>query len=107
MSNTWMTNIQHFLDEDGNIAPIDGPARRIAEYFGVIISCATSPGKDADTHPCKCRRRPGRKKCAGLIETDIDRLTNDIFWQCPLCHDNGRISHWQGTQWDKRKMNDR
>jgi len=106
MPDTWITNIQHFLDEDGNIAPIEGPARRIAEHFGEIISCVTTPGKDEDAHQCMCRRRPGHKKCEGIIEAYIDKASNEIFWQCPVCNDNGRISHWQGTQWNRRNISD-
>jgi hypothetical protein len=104
MPNTWITNIQHFLKEDGDIAPIDGPARNIAEYFSDIISCATSSGTD-DHNKCKCRRRPGRKKCKGTIEAYIDPSNHEIVWQCPICFENGRISQWEGTRWDKKKSN--
>ena len=103
MPDTWITNIQHFLNEDGDIAPIEGPARKIAEYTGEIISCATSQGKGGGIHQCKCRRRPDHKKCEGIIEAYIDKATNEIFWQCPVCYDNGRISYWEETQWDRSK----
>jgi len=103
MPNTWITNIQHFLNEEGDIVPIEGPARKIAEYTGEIISCITSSGKDAGTLQCKCRRRPNHKKCEGIIEAYIEKATNEIFWRCSMCHDNGRISHWEETYWDRRK----
>lgn len=25
---------------------------------------------------------------------------DSIYWQCPVCHDNGLITGWQGTLWD-------
>lgn len=99
MPDTWITNIEHFLDEDGDIAPIDGPARRIADYFTDIISSATSSPNDG-INKVRCRRQPGHQKCKGIIDTIIDPNTHEIVWRCPVCLDNGSISHWEYTVWD-------
>ena len=104
MPDTWITNIEHFLDENGDIEPIEGPARKIAEYFTEIISSATSSGMDGSIK-CRCRRRPDHKRCKGIIETSIDIATHEIVWQCPVCFDNGKISNWEFTYWDLRKKN--
>jgi hypothetical protein len=31
-----------------------------------------------------------------------DDEDESIHWYCPVCGDNGRISGWQNTRWDKR-----
>lgn len=102
MPDTWITDITHYLDEHGAIAPRRGPARRLAEFFGAIVVAVTrEPFQSATASTVRCRRRPGRKPCPGQIRAAItldDRM--DIVWECPSCGDNGRLSNWHGTMWD-------
>lgn len=46
MADTWVTDISHFLDEEGEI--ISGPprARKLAEYLTAIILMASFPEPD-------------------------------------------------------------
>lgn len=104
MGNTWITNMRHFLNEDGTI-PVDlpGPALRLAKYFGSIVEAVSSRQDLENAHTgVKCRRRPGRKPCGGEILAIIDKR-NDfaINWHCSICDDNGLISGWQGTMYDR------
>jgi hypothetical protein len=108
MPGTWITDLTHFLDEDGDIAPISGPAWRLAEYFTSIVVMASHP--DLIVPPryrVRCRRRPGRKPCRGMVESDLDFETEDIMWWCPVCGDNGYIYNWKGSLWDLRRMDER
>ncbi|MFO1419420.1 MAG: hypothetical protein U1F59_00365 [Candidatus Competibacteraceae bacterium] len=83
------------------IAPVAGPARRWAERWTRLIADATAlPGAESETSPVNCRRRPGRLRCAGVLETDLDPATGDVVWGCPICGQQGRIHHWQGSLWD-------
>lgn len=102
MSGTFVTDMTHFLTEDGAIAPVSGSAKRIAEFLASLVVDASSPvtSKSATTRVC-CRRRPGRKRCTGTISTDLDPDTDAIIWFCPVCGDNGIIRNWQGTLWDR------
>jgi hypothetical protein len=106
MGNTWISNIRHFLDDDGEI-PYDlpGPAYQLASYFGSIVEAVTSRGKIKMYETgIRCRRRPSRKRCHGEVLALIDGKSNfEIKWECPVCNDNGIISGWQGTLWDKSK----
>jgi hypothetical protein len=101
---TWVTDLSHFIDETGNVPTnIPGPARRLAEYLTAIVATATTArgSEGHTTGEIKCRRRPGRRACPGFIR---HRLWADerITWECPSCGDNGVISNWQSTRWDRR-----
>ena len=103
---TWVTDLSHFVDETGNLPTnIPGPARRLAEYLASIVVAATSAADNQGqaVQRVKCRRRPGREACPGVIEY---RLWADerITWKCPSCGDNGVISNWQSTAWDRRQL---
>jgi hypothetical protein len=107
MADTWMTDITHFLDEDGEMITEPPQARKLVEYFAAIIMMASF--SDPDYPPefkVPCRRKPNRKPCleevAGWVEPD----TEDIYWICPKCNDNGRISNWRGTIWDMSDFDD-
>ena len=97
MGNTWITDLQHFLDDDGQIAARSGPARRIAEHMTAIVAAAT---QFDDYVIVPCRRRPGRKPCRTELDVWLDLDTDDILWRCPACDDKGIISNWQKTDWD-------
>jgi len=105
MSGTWVTNMQHFLDEDGTIGPKLGPARNLAEYIGLIVTSVTVQMEGLSFPPVPCRRRPGHKPCIGEVDAFLDWETGEIIWLCPECLDNGIVSGWKGTLWDCRRTN--
>ncbi len=101
---TWVTDLSHFIDETTGDFPrnIPGPARRLAEHMvAIVVAATTSETRDEVQPPIKCRRRPKRRACPGVIKY---RLWPDerITWECPTCGDNGVISNWQSTRWDHR-----
>jgi len=81
------------------------PCRDSPEYFTNIVVDATT---NMDDEPSvRCRRRPRRRRCSGIIMSypaadDLDR----IHWYCPVCNDNGFISGWQNTIWDGFSANE-
>ena len=108
MTGTWVTDLTHFLDEEGDIGPISGPARRLAEFFAAIVAMTSHPDPiPPPEYRVRCRRRPGRKPCSGMIESDLDFETEDIMWWCPVCGDNGYIHNWKGSLWDLSPMEER
>ena len=48
------------------------------------------------------RRKPNHRRCRGEIFARFDSGGAGILWECPLCGDNGHISGWKGTDWDRR-----
>jgi hypothetical protein len=101
MADTWVTDISHFLDEEGKIISKPIKARNRAEYLTTLIVMTTfSDPEYAPEYRVNCRRRPNRKPCLEAIVGFVDPETDDIVWMCPKCEDRGVISNWQGTIWD-------
>lgn len=108
MGDTFVINMLHYLDDVGDFTLRPGPARWFAEHQGAIVVAVTSrKAATAQDHvtDVRCRRRPGHKGCTGLI---VARYKEDnpqiIVWNCPVCQDNGYISGWQETIWDKQRL---
>lgn len=99
MGNTWVTNIQHFLNEKGELGDLPKPALNLANHIISIIEEAT---RNSENEPqeinVRCRRRPERKKCTGNIIAYINKDNpGQIIWFCPECDDNGVITGWGST----------
>jgi len=94
----YITNIQHFLDNKGDIPKkMSKEARKRASYFALVIDTTT---KNNSTAFISTDIRCFEKRCQGMIKTEL-RLENDeIIWFCPDCKVEGVISGWQGTKWD-------
>ena len=101
MSDTWITDITHFLDDKGEMITEPLPAARMGEYFAAIIVMASHPEPEYPSeYRVACRRKPNRKPCLEEIVGFVDPETDEITWMCPKCKDHGRISNWRGTIWD-------
>ena len=101
MADTWIVNMQHYLDKDGSIIPEGSPARKLPNYFGTIVSFASDFASESGlTSDLRCRRRPRRKRCEGKIQAWLELDTDAIIWKCPICGDKGAISGWEDTVWD-------
>ncbi len=63
MGDTWITSLEHMLDESGAIAAPKGPGRNLAEHIVAIVAMASRPEIDPPPeYRVRCRRRPGRKR---------------------------------------------
>jgi hypothetical protein len=99
MPNTWIVDLRHYLNPEGAIAQMPSRARLLAEYFATIVVDATTGLDDPPT--VRCRRRPGHRRCSGIVMSYPTADSQDsIYWQCPVCGDNGLIHGWQNTFWD-------
>lgn len=99
MGNTWITDIRHFLNDDGSISDMPNQARKLADYFGRIVKGVTLRRGNALATGVRCRRRFRHRPCPGEIIAFIDEK-DAVSWSCPVCNDNGIISGWRGTIWD-------
>jgi hypothetical protein len=92
----------HYLDAEGCLADMPAPARNLANHLGAIVSALTSqPRGELRQTSVRCRRRPGRRPCAGQIWAVIEVDSGQISWECPACGDNGVIHQWEETPWDQ------
>jgi len=96
----WVINILHWLDESrtGPAVPrLKGKVDKITE----IITYVTSQVSEIPTDSLpRCWRRPGRKTCNGVLDIFLNPMTDEIFWHCNRCGDEGVISGWRGLIWD-------
>ncbi len=107
MADTWITDITHFMDEEGNIITEPLAAAKLGAYFAAIIVMASYIEPEfPEKYRVYCRRKPKRKLCLGEILGYMDPDTDKIVWQCPKCGDRGIISNWQGTIWDMRSADE-
>ena len=97
VGNSYVTDMRH------RVAPADAelPAAfwRIVAYEARIVEAGSAWGH-ADTleSAIRCRRKPRSKACPGHLRVRAD--DGVILWACTRCRDQGRISAWQGLQWD-------
>lgn len=100
MSDTWITQLRHFLNEQGEFPEeLPAPARKLAMFFAKIVETTTAGERGV----VRCRRRPNRSPCPGRIEAALDGVA-EIRWNCPVCGDCGVLSGFAGTQWDKSTL---
>lgn len=97
------TNLRYFLTEDGAIAPTRGLARRLAEHLTQLVAAASADPGAGPVTTVRCRNKPNRRQCAGEITAAIDAGSGNVAWLCPICGDDGVISNWRGTAWDRRQ----
>ena len=100
---TMITNIQHFLGENGEAPELPVEAENLLRFLSAIIEAATidyaRPITFADTN---CRLVNNGIRCPGDIEVWVFPENNHIGWECLECGEEGVITNWEGTPWDKR-----
>ena len=94
-----ISDARHFLDDKGDLAPLRGPAKAMAESHGGVIARATVVD-DVGVMLPRCF------KCKKGIVWAVLAQDDAIVWLCPRCHIEGRISNWQGTFWDLSDRSD-
>ena len=103
MGNTWITDMSHSDYSDEQEHEVPRQAKRLAEYFASIIEgTLRRPPMFATNVGIQCRRRPGRRPCSGVIQSELHPRGNDLRWWCPECGDSGRIYNWIGTRWEPK-----
>jgi hypothetical protein len=99
----YISNMQHFLDEAGNI-PKQMPkeARELASFMALVVDTTTqSCPQTLISTDIRCFK----KGCQGLIKSEIFSKNNEIHWVCSKCQNEGVISEWQKTKWDNKSNN--
>lgn len=98
---TWITDMRHYLG-DGMLADMPAPAMDVALHLGAIVAWVTShaAAPEFETN-VRCRTRTrAHGRCVGDLQAGL-AADDAIEWFCILCHENGRISGWRQTLWDR------
>lgn len=99
----YVTNIQHLLDASEKMSEeMPKEARGLIGFLILIIDTTTKNlPQTLTTTDVRCFQ----KSCNGLIKSALRPDTGEIHWYCPDCENEGVISEWQKTKWDKRVGN--
>ena len=77
-------------------------ARELASFLALVVDSTTKTMPSTlTTTDIRCFK----KRCQGLIKSEILGKKDDIHWVCSKCENEGVISEWQGTKWDNRAGN--
>jgi hypothetical protein len=102
MVGTWYSDATHFMNESGELADMPGPATSIAVFLRSVVGWVTMRhALNAEETNVTCRRSPGQRRYAGEIGAYLLPDTGQIIYMCPECGDNGVITGWEGTSWDR------
>lgn len=96
----FITNITHLLNEKGEVVKsMPAEARELASFLTLIIEETTNfESKNGFETGIRCNQ----KDCKGMIESWLLLEENhEIYWYCPECGNEGIISEWEGTKWDR------
>lgn len=93
----YVIDLTHYLDAKGNVAPVRGPALKLAEFLTATVAHVSNPDQSADGPKPTCFKCPKRDK--QTVEAEIAR-DGAVVWRCIACGTEGRISNWRGTFWD-------
>lgn len=93
---TYVTDLTHFLDSDGNV--VDGPAGKLARYLGLIVELGSVMDVgDGGLVPMFCSNPSRRRRCGSRLV--VRRSSREsIEWECPTCGENGVIRNWFATR---------
>jgi hypothetical protein len=96
----YLSNMQHFLDMEGNISEyMPKEEREMVSFMASVVDTTTKNNPQTLTQTdIQCFA----KGCYGLIKTALVPKTEEIHWYCPDCENEGVISEWQKTKWDNR-----
>jgi hypothetical protein len=99
MPQSFVIHLPQYLDDAGNLPDaLPGPAVAIALFCGAVVAWVSSGGGDLTN--VVCRRSRARRPCRA--EVYARRAPDDrIEWRCPVCGEQGVISGWRGTRWDR------
>lgn len=97
--NSYVVHLPHYLDDKGNLPDgLPAPAATLALFFGSIVAWVSSGGGDLTN--VVCRRSRARPPCRAEVYARLEP-DDQIAWRCAGCGEDGTISGWQGTRWDR------
>ena len=96
----YITTLTHYLDEKGNIPKeMHKEARELESFLALVVDATTNNIPFTLT---QTDIRCFKKRCEGLIKSEVLKENNKIHWVCSKCKNEGVMSEWKLTKWDNR-----
>lgn len=89
MGNTWIIDMSHFDYPEEETYTLPKQALKLWAFFGSIVDGTVGRPPFRRTAGIRCRRRPKRVPCSGVIESELHPNGNEIRWWCPVCGTTG------------------
>ena len=97
-----IANLRHYLGDDLSLVKIPAPVATLREFLGCVVEAVTSRDPDDVNYVTQLKCRHGSKGCDGYIFALFDPGDpSTIVWSCMSCKDQGMLTGWEGTVWDK------
>jgi hypothetical protein len=98
-----ISNLRHFLNEDDSVPDHNPEAQALLRFLTGIVEAATLAFREPISYAdVQCRTVVNDEACDGDIEVWLDPDDNYLGWECLECGEEGSISDWEGTPWDRR-----
>lgn len=102
MGDTYITDAGDYPEFDEELERLPGPAINLILHLRSIVAWMTIRTVDEiEETNVYCRRCPGRRRCVGQIVARLHFDRDEIEWGCPDCGDNGVISGWRNSSWNR------
>jgi len=100
MAQKFITNLQHYLDETGQV-PVNmlPEARKMASFLTALVESVTSHQEEAESGINTGLTCPV-DRCTGNVGGQYHGYNAPITWKCFKCGSEGNISKWQNSNWD-------
>ncbi len=100
MAQNFITNLQHYLDETGQIpANMLPEARKMASFLTALVESVTSYPEESKNGINTGLTCPV-DRCTGIVGGQYHGYIAPITWKCSKCGSEGNISNWQHSTWD-------
>jgi hypothetical protein len=88
----YISDMQNSQENTGsNPKKVPKEAREISAFFSLVIDETI---KTLPTTLTSTGIRCFRKRCTGVISTEVLFENNEIHWKCSKCRNNGTITGW-------------
>ena len=89
MGDTWIINMSHYDYKDEGAQDLAKAAIKFAEYFASIIEGTVHRASIGEPYSgVRCRRRPQKRACDGVIRSELSPEGTEMHWWCPVCGNN-------------------
>ena len=96
----WVIDIRHWLDHTKTCPAVPQLKFKVKKLSEIIAYGTAGAAGIPFEDPPKCWRRPKRKPCTGHLDIRMDESTDQIYWNCGSCNDEGVVTGWRGLLWD-------